>query len=205
MSAPSSLPTHFIVYPNWFACDAVLGRELTRAEVDATILGGREMVAYEADWSALGRGDRPLAPPPGALLDELDVADLESEAEHAYVLGPARDADDMVVSRPTLRPTLEEGDTVADGFRARRTFDAFRLALPARPSTLVVRLISGTGATVRVEVDGHVEATFRVPPTAWREEQLAMPALAKPAVVRLLTDAGGTFGTGHYWLYAGGA
>jgi len=39
-SAPQHLPTHFIVYPNWMACDAVLGSELEEATVaDQTILG----------------------------------------------------------------------------------------------------------------------------------------------------------------------
>ena len=41
--APESLPTHFIVYPEWMACDAVLGAPLHEAVVtDASILGGRD-------------------------------------------------------------------------------------------------------------------------------------------------------------------
>ena len=40
-SSPDRFPTHFIVYPHWMACDAVLGDELHDETVtDQTILGG---------------------------------------------------------------------------------------------------------------------------------------------------------------------
>src|SRR4029078_7606615 len=45
------LPTHFIVYPEWMACDPVLGRMLHEAVVtDESILGGQAMRVHEARW-----------------------------------------------------------------------------------------------------------------------------------------------------------
>ncbi len=89
----SRLPTHFIVYPNWFAIPALLGHQLTeRTVMNATILGGTTMVAAVADYSALGTGDAPVvAAPAGKRVDVLDVADLESERDRRVraVLGGA--------------------------------------------------------------------------------------------------------------------
>src|SRR5262249_41619135 len=78
------LPTHFIPDREWMACDAVLGETLHEETVtDATILGGQTMRAYVADYTRLGSGDLPWSRS-GHVVDELDVADLESEASHAY-------------------------------------------------------------------------------------------------------------------------
>ena len=93
VSSPASLPTHFIVYPEWMSCDAVLGKPLHEAVVtDSTILGGQAMRAYEARYEHLGSGELPWTEH-AALSDTLDVADLESEAEHRYELLGARDGE----------------------------------------------------------------------------------------------------------------
>ncbi len=121
------LPTHFIVYPHWMACPPVLGRVLAEATVvDQSILGGNTMVAYTASWDLLGSGALPGAPPPGlSLVDEVDVADLESETAHGYELGSGWDTDNQVMMQA-------EGErAIADGGRLRRERDRFRVALPA--------------------------------------------------------------------------
>ncbi len=57
----AELPTHFIVYPEWFGIPNLLGDRLTERRVEgATILGGPLMVAYRADFSALGSGAAPI-------------------------------------------------------------------------------------------------------------------------------------------------
>ncbi len=95
-TSPSELPTHFIVYPEWFGIDALLGAELEEATVtDSTILGGQTMRAHVADYTLLGSGEAPWTsrrPDERADLGcAVDVADLESEAEHGYELLGARD------------------------------------------------------------------------------------------------------------------
>ncbi|MGH7272250.1 MAG: hypothetical protein ACREJ3_17610, partial [Polyangiaceae bacterium] len=137
-SAPATLPTHFIVYPEWMAMNAVLGRQLTEATVtDSTILGGRTMCAYVADWSKLGSGQEPWTHA-GTVIDTIDVADLESEAAHEYDLLGARDGEDTV--HEGLSPS---GATVVDGGRSGRTLDHFVAHLPERIAVRGIMRISG--------------------------------------------------------------
>ena len=199
----ASLPTHFIVYPEWMACEPVLGEELHSETVtDQTILGGQTMTAYEASWRVLGAADRPEEPPASEPLDELDVADLESEAAHAYVLGTAVETDCVVLS-------TGEGERLrADGARVRRASDEATLALrPGAAATVVVRLASSAGATVDVEAEGERVATLEVGETDWDERAIVVPArLASPHTrLRLVARDEGRFGVAHYWAYAGGA
>ena len=68
------------------------------------------------------------------MLDELDVADLESEATHAYQLGPARETDDAAVSYET-----DEG-VIAEGARLHRASDNFVMhGADGKPSILIAR------------------------------------------------------------------
>ncbi|MET0595594.1 MAG: hypothetical protein ABW133_23045, partial [Polyangiaceae bacterium] len=112
------LPTHFIVYPHWLACDPILGEELYRATVlDQTILGGASMHAYVARYDALDSGERSRSSVAGEPVDALDVSDLESEAEHRYELGPTRETENVALSYEL------NGEEIADGARIARTFD----------------------------------------------------------------------------------
>ena len=199
----ASLPTHFIVYPEWMACEPVLGEELHSETVtDQTILGGQTMTAYEASWRVLGAADRPEEPPASEPLDELDVADLESEAAHAYVLGTAVETDCVVLS-------TGEGERLrADGARVRRASDEATLALrPGAAATVVERLASSAGATVDVGAEGERVATLELDETDWDERVIVVPArLASPHTrLRLVARDEGRFGVAHYWAYAGGA
>jgi hypothetical protein len=199
------LPTHFMVYPHWMSCAPVLGRELTEATVlDQTILGGATMIAYEARWDALGSGALPLLDPPaGRLVDELDVADLESEAAHAYALGGARDVDDRAV---WLDPP--EGSTaprIAEGGRFLRPFDRFVAHLEAgRGARLVMRVAADEPTPLVVRSGARELGRVDVPPDAWVERHVTLPADATgPAMPLAITPATeGTFASFHYWLYA---
>jgi hypothetical protein len=159
-----TLPTHFIVYPGWFGIPSLLGACLTERRVEgATILGGVLMVACEADYASLGSGARPIfTTTEGQLLDELDVADLESEAAHGYELGWATPQDNVVV-----------GDVAVDGGRGRRLLEQFELEVVGG-GALVVRLavnhptpveLSFAGKTLRqgLEAGPFQELRFAVP------------------------------------------
>jgi hypothetical protein len=198
-SSPESLPTHFIVYPHWMACDAVLGEELHEATVtDQTILGGTTMTAYAARYDRLGSGDLPVEiEPGGAPVDELDVADLESEASHAYELGPARDTDDVVVTH-ALGARL-----VVDGTRVRRGLDRFVFRGRAEgPAVLVARLTADVPTEVEVRVGGEIVGTALVS-GGWTEARFDLPARSGggPREVTVAARGGGRFGSAHYWLY----
>jgi hypothetical protein len=204
----AELPSVFLVYPEWFGCDALLGQELASATVyDHAILGGDTMSAHAASFSLLGAGALPEAPPPGELADEIDVADLESEAAHGFELGDAWDTDNIARAF---------GQRI-DGGRAARARDSFRASIPTqRAARLVLRLGADEPLRVRVLADGEEAGTLIVPASAWTDLEIPLPASradrVKIDVVALDPNgmpisprprgAGARFASFHYWVYA---
>jgi hypothetical protein len=197
-TAPARLPTHFVVYPEWMACEAVLGEFLTEAVVrDATILGGQSMRAFVADYSRLGSGERPWSSP-GEPLDALDVADLESEAAHGYALLGAAAGEQIARAgeAPDDRP-------IVDGGRTRRKMERFTLKIPASATALVARMESDLPARARVVFDGEGGGTLDVPGEGWSELRLALPAAVRGGArdkvdVEITSDLPLT--VFHYWV-----
>jgi hypothetical protein len=192
-SSRDRLPTHFIVYPEWMACDAVLGRPLYEATVlDSTILGGRTMRAYEADYSLLGSGEGPWTRV-SQVYDSLDVADLESEASHLYELLDAKDGEEIVTTAPA-----PDGRTVADGGRSNRTKERFVVDAPQdAPSIGIVRLRADAPVLVRVKNDGEETGAFEAKDDEWKEYVFRMKG--GRTRVELLAE-GGRLTVYHYWF-----
>ena len=69
------------LYPNWFpVITSRFGHEIDRVTIDHNVIcGGPTKIIATADWTALD-GDEP----PKTSLDELDVADVDSEGAHDY-------------------------------------------------------------------------------------------------------------------------
>jgi hypothetical protein len=201
---PSTRPTHFIVYPEWLAMHVVLGERLFSATVhDQTILGGATKSAHVADWSVLGRGALPRGSAAGRpVVAELDVADLESEAQHGFVLGPAFDTQNVVAVTVD-----DDGQDVADGERRGRTRDSFVVELPRHDSLRLVARLSAEVATVlEVRIDGRSVGRLRLPESDWSELELALPAgleAGKKHVEVVQIGDGATFGSMHYWFVEG--
>jgi hypothetical protein len=162
----AKLPSHFIVYPEWFAIPQLLGEALTERRVDgATILGGPLMVAYRADYASLGSGGDPtLDVGQRRLIDQLDVADLDSEALHGYLLGVASTQDNIVEAR---------GGRV-DGGRARRTREEFELSLKP-DGLLIVRLSASVAAELSVSFAGDQIGKVPVEPGSFQEIAISVP------------------------------
>lgn len=188
----AALPTHFVVYPSWFGIPSLLGRCLTERRVEgATILGGPVMVACEADYWSLSTGARPTTVmPAGALLDELDVADLESEAAHEYELGWASAQDNVVVS----------DFDVVDGGRARRTRENFLLEVQPG-GALVVRLGSSEPTELRVWLSGVAAAPLLVASGAAQELSLPIPNGQKRGRARVTLASALPLTVLHYWSF----
>jgi hypothetical protein len=191
--SPEALPTHFIVYPEWMACDAVLGRPLHEATVlDSTILGGRTMRVYEADYSRFGSGENPWTPGL-AVFDVLDVADLESEAAHRYELLGAGEGEETVASSPAPNDRI-----VADGGRTNRAMERFVVDAKAdTPSMGTVRLAATAPTRVHVLSGGAEVGTFDVEEGGWAE--YAFPIARGRQTVELRAEAG-TLTIYHYWF-----
>jgi hypothetical protein len=186
------LPTHFIVYPEWFAIPALQGEWLTERRVSATILGGETMVASRADWSALGSAERPREEPAGlSFIDSLDVADLESEAAHGYELFSATQAENVAV----------EYEGRVDGARRGRTLDRFRLEV-APGGALIARLGSESPCRVELRVAGRSLGAWVVQ-GEFQEHSLEVPdGIARgPHEVTLAACEHGVTSL-HYWSYA---
>ncbi|MDP9001985.1 MAG: hypothetical protein M3O46_17970 [Myxococcota bacterium] len=197
-TSPDLLPTHFIVYPEWMAMDAVLGESLHEATVaDATILGGQTMRAYTADWSALGSGEQPWTAGASDIVDTLDVADLDSEEEHAYELRGARDGEEILYEG--VNP---DGRVVVDGGRTHRTGDRFVVHLrDGVAARVIVRLQGSAKNRVRVLANGEPISGFDIGDDEWVERSFEVPARIAAKVTRIeLRVAGPPISTFHYWF-----
>jgi hypothetical protein len=187
----AKLPTHFIVYPEWFAIEDLFGRELTERDVPgATILGGQRMVAYVADYSLLGSAEAPALDDVSAyrVVDRLDVADLESEREHDYQLLSGTQRENFVA---------RFGERL-DGARSERRRDAFELTLAAG-GALVLRVAADTATTLSVHIGEH-RLEVALPPSSWHEALLELPSeLAAGRRAISVESASGTFTSLHYF------
>jgi hypothetical protein len=197
---PGALPTHFVVYPEWFACDALLGQPLREATVlDSSILGGQSMRAFVADYSLLGSGEAPWSTNE-PVVDAIDVADLESEADHRYELLGARDGEEIVGYGPC--PSCADARAVVDGGRTARVHDRFVAHLgPGQALRGVARVEALAEARARIVVAGGPPAAFTVAPAGWTEITFDVPpqAVGDATVVELFVDDG-ALTVFHYWF-----
>lgn len=215
------LPTHFIVYPHWMACEAMLGDALHEATVvDQSILGGDTMVVYEARLDALGSGESPARAPGGAtLVDAVDVSDLESEAAHGYALFGGQDQENQAVLQqaPRSEEVAEEpsGGAVegeapvpslmADGGRFDRSRDRFTARLPAGTQVrLVMRVASDEPVDLSVRAGGRGVGLVSIPGGPWVERTVDLPAevVAEQTEIDVVAHGEAQFHAFHYWFYA---
>jgi hypothetical protein len=203
-ATPQALPTHFIVYPEWMALPAVLGEPLHEATVtDSSILGGQTMRVFVADWSRLDTGELPWTRPfdPHAVVDALDVADLDSEADHEYELLGARDGEEVV--REGISPA--DDTAIFDGGRTHRLRERFVAHLP--PGAAVhglVRLDGPEGTLVRVLANDQPMTTIEVTgDSAFEERSFVVPAGVATSRTRIELRVAGddAITVFHYWFY----
>jgi hypothetical protein len=138
--SPAERPAWLALYPNWFAgITANFGREVDRVTITNNVIcGGPTKGLYTADWSTLDVEEAPG----GLVLDEVDVADVLSEAAHGYV-SPAPKGGWVTMS---LRMTSQET----------RMFDAGRIVPPGEAERLTIT--AKEGATLVLRSDDVVDA-----------------------------------------------
>lgn len=196
--APAALPTHFVVYPEWMACPPVLGDKLHEAVVrDSTILGGQSMEVHLARFDHLGSGELPWTAGVHEVVDSLDVADLESEAEHRYALLGAREGEQVAEEGPS-----PSGAVVVDGGRTQRHTDRFVAKLPpGKAARGILRVAADADAVLLVRAGGRDVGTVSVPAGPWTEVTFEVPAdVAAAATEITVTARGGRFTSFHYWF-----
>jgi hypothetical protein len=195
--APPARPSYLALYPNWFGLiTSRFGVEIARVTLaDNLICAGPTKVIYRADWSSL---DVPRTREP-AIVDELDVADVISEAEHRYV-SPAPNGGwttlDVLIDASGAR-RFDGGRTIPAGgtetFLVARAADAplVRIVVRVDHETRGLRVRTPRGTTELV-----VNATE---PGTWREATALIDA---PAVGDVLTleASSGPYRDYHVWL-----
>jgi hypothetical protein len=191
----ASLPTHFIVYPEWMACEPVLGPTLNEATVtDATILGGQTMRVTTARWDHLGTGERPWTAL-ATTSDALDVADVESEAAHGYQLLGAREGEQIA-----YEGNAPSGAIVLDGGRTNRTRERFFAKLPAEGRLVGIARIEASAPMLVVRVGGKALAPIAVEIGPWVEVSFEVPPDTRGDRVEIEASAEAPFTSFHYWF-----
>ena len=213
-------PTHFAYYPGWMGTQELFGEVvmhtyLRRGIEPRRLVGEGDMQVIVASWDHVKTGERPLNDHTGwAVVDRIDIADLESEAAHGWVgrLGRRHFGD------PTARWSLVEkqtqGGLVIDGGRTIRDGgERFQLQVdPAKPTRLVMR----TGGqrsypwheaiTAPVEIKlyagkkllGHL--TIAPPAGTFSELAFNLPPHALPARgAEVRTEASGPYRVFHWF------
>jgi hypothetical protein len=198
-TSPGTLPSYFIVYPEWMAMPPVLGPRIHDATVtDSSILGGQTMIVFPADYSLLGTGERPWTKVKGrereTFVDVLDVADLDSERAHTYDLLGAADGEEILTH--SVSPA---GRDVVDGGRRARARERFRMTLGAHAAEVLVRLEASETTRVYVFANGKPVTTFVVDDGPWTEAAFTLPHVSERPTVELVPD-NGTLTTYHYWV-----
>jgi hypothetical protein len=156
---PEERPDRMALYPSWWDLLPVwFGRSLGEIRIKGNVIcGAANKVVYEADWHSLEQHSRPLEMPAGArILDELDFADVVSEAEHGYALSSKHSG--YVVMKVLPHPLegdrglFDAGRLVFFGASTRFFLSGFRTGQPA---SLVFRAAPNYSMTFRVRVDGR--------------------------------------------------
>jgi hypothetical protein len=195
---PAARPTHLALYPNWFPLTtARFGEEIDRVTIENNLIcGGPTKGIYRADWSALAM---PTAGAAGAV-DELDVADVVSEAEHGYVgPWPAGGWTTLDVRSQDGGPALFDGGRIVpEG--ARERFVVRRVPEGGRAR---IRLRIDTGGLVRVHVRGAATDLVLDEPRDghWRHGSAVVSELSAGDEI-VFEAARGEYRNFHVWIEA---
>lgn len=192
----SLLPTHFITYPTWLGLPSITGAKVFEASVpESTILGEHTMYVHEADYSLLGSGERPWSSV-GDVLDEVDVADLESEAAHGYQLFGAAEGEQIPHEGHS-----DLGEIILDGGRSNRTHERFVLNFPSDvPIILVARVAANSETLLHLRLNGVELASAPAPVGAWGEIYFHAQFKASGKTTIDIVSDGPRFSSFHYWV-----
>ena len=209
---PGERPSCLAIYPEWLGLDPLLGEWLfAPPEIpDRVVLGNGTAAIHRPDWNLLGSGARPVDTNGGRIVDEVDVADLASEAAHGYRA-------DLLPSPPIpgQRAVFHvqrdaAGAAIADGGRTVAGRETFTIRLPDAATPRLCTRMLGAG-TLELRVDGAPAGllpSVARDDSAFDERQLALPMLAHrpgPHTVEIVSRGNSPFLTFHHWLVDGGA
>jgi hypothetical protein len=211
---PQDRPDVLAIYPSWWGIlptwfgGPVIGRFPAEGNV---ICGGYEDVLYRADWQLLGTGEAPrvlkqiaAAHPGVAVRDQVDVADLLSEADHDYRFdAPASGFTDMKI----LPDPVDDTSDMLDGGRIVRAGNRERMRigklLARRPAWIIVRSAPVNATDLVVRVDEHdVDTIHWTAGQGWVEASVEIPEdrVAPELRVELVNQGPEEFFDYHVWV-----
>ncbi|HUJ58065.1 MAG TPA: hypothetical protein VLX92_06220 [Kofleriaceae bacterium] len=145
---PEQRPDYFAYYPSWlgtaeFFGDVLLHTPLGR-QIDARrLVGEGDMQVIAATWDHVGTGERPLADHAGwAIVDRVDIADLDSERAHGWVgrMGRRHFGDPTARWSMVEREVGDHGLVIDGGRTIRDGGERFTIHLdPHKPARVVIR------------------------------------------------------------------
>jgi hypothetical protein len=206
-------PDYFAVYPDWFPdlyTSGLFGEEIARLSLSsrpevAGVVGGSEVAVFRANWGLARSGEALRGT--GTVKDALDVADLESEREHAYEMRMP-----LIGLEPANILTRErspDGEVVLDAGRGVPGEEEFTVTGLSRnrPVEVIMRTTSAPFALQVQADDRHVGAwSFQPSGSGWQQATFTIPAefvrsgslrvrLAPPQDTPLQTHT-----AYHYWF-----
>ncbi|GAB4315218.1 MAG: hypothetical protein Kow0059_07200 [Candidatus Sumerlaeia bacterium] len=219
---PGQLPDFIITYSYLWGEPHFLGRRVYQTELTAnSVTSGKALEVWKPDWRILNSGGSPLSLEAlrggWKIVDNLDVADLDSERAHAYIW--RQDAERLPPDAWPPRANLffigeyPAGIRVADAGRAVSGFERFRMkARPGVPSRLLLRTDAAESKTLRIRLNGSDAGRWVIPQAssaapAWREEWFDLPADSvkqSPLEIEVLFEWDHSWEqyhrSFHYWL-----
>lgn len=156
---PERQPTHAALYPGWFELQPLLGPKITEARLTGrrVVAGGQVMELFPILRERLGSGERPLQFSSAPVLDQLDVASLESEQAHHYALLPEQGKPGSWLKTFLKFAVRADKTHVLDGGRPVQVGESYSLEAPAQPGQQLVLRLNGT-RRVTLEVNGVAQS-----------------------------------------------
>jgi hypothetical protein len=207
-------PQIMAIYPQWYpqlVATSLAGQVLFSADLrDNTICGDRLKQVYRIDWSIAGSGALPVERQPlirdfgMTIVDQVDVADFDSEASHGYSFFPTyRDRLREFVTREVDGPAAADGGRMVGGGES--------MSVRARPGQwliMVMRTETEAGYDLDVSVNGKPAGSLTADRLAltWTEPLLQIPdSLVVDSLltvdVRLRADGRRDgYASYHYWF-----
>lgn len=167
-------PDLMALYPSWWK-DLPLwfGQRLLDVDITGNVMcGASKKVLYRADWGALDGSSSPIVAHDGwHVVDELDIADLVSEATHDFSV--SRQASGYVFMKVLAKPDNPK-HSLFDAGRILFDGDSMRFRMPQlsghRNVRLVMRAAPHAPMSCRIVLNGHDRGglTF-APKDSWVE------------------------------------
>ena len=200
---PAERPQYFAIYDSWIKLPDLYPERVHWIHLpDNHTCGDPDKILFKADWTWAGTGEQPRTVS-GRVVDQVDVANVESEASHRYQVDrPAR----TLYRREHL--TEQRELELADGGRPVERHESLWLTMPSGKTRLVARWSAQKDAHVTITLDGHPVAAVDITaagdpmfaPHEFTERSIELPEHIGRTHLEIETEPTDAIESFHYWL-----